>query len=101
MQQAEIEQVAGGANSAAIVRAGSTMSRRLTADQTHVPSVARPYMRTKESNVPPQHSPHLFDEQVDLVLSEDKITVLEEVQRLQVFSLVVQVHGARLNRSEL
>ena len=47
-------------------------------------------------------SPHLCDEQVDLMLSEeDKITVMGEVQRLQVFSLVVQVQGARLNRAEL
>ena len=103
MQQVENEQVAGGANSgAATVRAGSTTSRRSTADQTHVTDVAGPYMRTGESSVPPQLSPHLSDEQVDLVLSEeDKITVLGEVQRLQVFSLVVQVQGARLNRSEL
>ena len=83
MQQAGNEQVAGGANSAATVRAGSTTSRRSTADQTHVISVVGPYMHTGESSVP-------SDEQVDLVLSEeDKITVLGEVQRLQVFSLVV------------
>ena len=64
--------------------------------------MAGPYMRTGESSVPPQLSPHLCDEQVDLMLSEeDKITVLGEVQRLEVFSLVVQVQGARLNRSEL
>ena len=50
----------------------------------------------------PPTSPHLCDEQVNLVLSEqDKITVLGELQSLQVFSLVVQVQGARLNRSEL
>ena len=36
-----------------------------------------------------------------MLSEEDKITVLREVQRLHVFSLVVQVHGARLNRSEL
>ena len=75
-QQAENEQVACGANSAATVRPASTTSRRSTADQTQVPSVAGPYMRIGESSVPPQISPHLCDEQVDLMLSEeDKITV--------------------------
>ena len=50
----------------------------------------------------PQLSPHLSDESVNLVLSEeDRATVLGEVQRLEAFSLVVQVHGLRLNRSEL
>ena len=101
-QQAENEQVAYGATSAATVRPVSTTSRRSTTDHTQVPSVAGPYMRTGESSVPPQISPHLCDEQVDLMLSEeDKITVMGEVQRLQVFSLVVQVQGARLNRAEL
>ena len=76
MQQAENEQVVWGANSAATMRPASTTSRRSTTDQTQVPSVAMPYMHTGESSVPPQLSPHLCDEQVDLMLSEeDKITV--------------------------
>ena len=82
-QQAENEQVAYGATSDATVRPVSTTSRRSTTDHTQVPSVAGPYMRTGESSVPPQISPHLCDEQVDLMLSEeDKMTVMGEVQRL-------------------
>ena len=82
MQQAENEQVAGDAKSAATVRPASTTSRRSMADHTQVPSVAGPYMRTGQSSVPPQISPHLCDEQVHLMLSEeDKIIVMGEVQR--------------------
>ena len=59
-------------------------------------------MRTGESNVPPQLSPHLCDESVDLVLSdEDRAIVLGEVNRLEAFSLVVQVQGSQMNRTEL
>ena len=36
-----------------------------------------------------------------MLSEEDRATVLGEVQRLEAFSLVVQVHGLRLNRSEL
>ena len=51
---------------------------------------------------PPQFSPHLCDESVDLVLSEeDRAIVLGEVNRLEAYSLVVQVQGLRMNRSEL
>ena len=51
---------------------------------------------------PPQFSPHLCDESVDLVLSEeDRAIVLGEVNRLEAYSLVVQVQGSRMNRSEL
>ena len=47
-------------------------------------------MRAGKSSAPPQKSPHLSDESVDLLLSEeDKFTVMGEVQ------------GSRPNRSEL
>ena len=50
----------------------------------------------------PQLSPHLCDETVNLLLSEeDKATGLGEVQRLEAFSLVVQVQGSQMNKSEL
>ena len=68
------------------------MSRRSTADQPLTSSAARLHTRAGESNAPPQLSPHLSDETVDLVLSEeDRATVLGEVQRLEACSLVVQV----------
>ena len=61
-----------------------------------------PHTRAGESGAPPQLSPHLCDESVDLVLlEEDKAIVLGEVNHLEAFSLVVQVQGSRMNRLEL
>ena len=45
---------------------------------------------------PPQFSPHLCDES-----EEDRAIVLAEVSMLEVFSLVVQVQGSQMNKSEL
>ena len=102
MQKTESEQVAYGVKNVAAATDASDANRRSTTDRSHTPSEAGPYMRTGESGAPPQLSPHLCDETVGLLLSEeDKATVLSEVHRLEAFSLVVQVQGSRMNRSEL
>ena len=102
MQKTKKTQVAGGVNSVTTAAAAPSTSRRSTAGQPHISSAAEPYMRAGESGAPPQLSPHLCDESVDLVLSEeDRAIVLGEVNRLEAYSLVVQVQGSRMNRSEL
>ena len=93
------EQVAGGANRAATATGAY---RRSATDQPQTSSAAGLYMRLGESKAPPQLSPHLCDDTVDLVLAEeDKIIVVGEIHRLEAFSLVVQVQGSRPNRVEL
>ena len=102
MQTTGKTQVVCGASSATTSTGAPTTSRRSTAGQPHSSSAAGPYTRAGESGAPPQLSPHLCDESVGLALSEeDRATVLAEVSRLEVFSLVVQVQGSRMNRSEL
>ena len=102
MQTAGKTQVACGANSTTTSTGAPTTSRRSTAGQPHTSSAAGSDTRAGESGAPPQISPHLCDESVGLALSEeDRATVLAEVSRLEVFSLVVQVQGSRMNRSEL
>ena len=102
MQKTKKTQVAGGVNSVTTTAAAPSTSRRSTAGQPHISSTAEPYTRAGESGAPPQLSPHLCDESVDLVLSEeDRAIVLGEVNRLEAYSLVVQVQGSRMNRSEL
>ena len=97
-----VEQVADGANSAATARGSNSTNSRSTTEQLHTPFSTGFYTRAWESNAPPQKSPHLSDESVDLLLSEeDKYTVLGEVHRLETVSLVVQVQGSQANRSEL
>ena len=102
MQQTGKPQVAYGASSATSETGDPDARRRSTAGQPLTSSVAGLHTRAGESSAPPQFSPHFSDETVDLVLSEeDRAVVLGEVQRLEVYSLVVQVQGLRLNRSEL
>ena len=97
-----VEHVVDGANNAPTVRGSNNTNNRSTTEQLHTPFSAGLYTRVGESNAPPQKSPHLSDESVDLLLSEeDKYTVLGEVHRLETVSMVVQVQGLRPNRSEL
>ena len=99
MASMSTEQVAGGANRAATATGAY---RRSATDQPQTSSAAGLYMRLGESKAPPQLSPHLCDDTVDLVLAEeDKIIVVGEIHRLEAFSLVVQVQGSRPNRVEL
>ena len=87
-----VEQVADGANNATSARGANNTNIRSATEQLHTPFVAGLYTRAGESGAPPQKSPHLSDETVDLLLSEeDKYTVLGEVHRLETISLVVQV----------
>ena len=102
MQKTKNEQVAYGAKNVPSATDASDANRRSTADKSHTSSEAGPYTRTGESGAPPQLSPHLCDETVDLLLSEeDKATVPSELHRLEAFSLVMQVQGSRMNSSEL
>ena len=97
-----VEQVADGANSVANAKGSNNMNSRSTIEQLHTPFSVGLYTRAGESSAPPQKSPHLSDESVDLLLSEeDKYTVVGEVHRLETVSLVVQVQGSRPNQSEL
>ena len=89
---ATIEQVADGANNAANAKGSNNTNNRSTTEQWNTPFSASLYTRAGESSAPPQKSPHLSDESVDLMLSEeDKYTVVGEVHRLETVSLVVQV----------
>ena len=64
--------------------------RRSTAGQPLTSSAAGLHTRAGESIAPPQFSPHFSDETIDLMLSEeDRAVVLGEVQRLEIYSLVV------------
>ena len=98
MQKTENEQVAYGAKNVASATDASDANRRSTILHQRMD-------RIREQGSPgctPQLSPHLCDETVDLLLSEeDKATVPSELHRLEAFSLVVQVQGSRMNRSEL
>ena len=97
-----VEHVVDGANNAPTVRGSNNTNNRSTTEQLHTPFSVGLYTRAGESSAPPQKSPHLSDESVDLLLlEEDKYTVLGEVHRLETVSLVVQVQGLRPNRSEL
>ena len=90
MQQTGKPQVVYGTSSATSETGDPDARMRSTAGQPLTSSVAGLHTRAGESSAPPQFLPHFSDETVDLVLSEeDRVVVLGEVQRLEVYSFVV------------
>ena len=71
MQQTGKEQVTYDGNNATTKTSDSTTSRRSIVDRPLTSSAVGQHMRAGESSAPPQLSPHLSDETVDLVLSEE------------------------------